>query len=904
MLASSMVVPATAGSPHSAGAEPAKEKPPTHKCDVPGKGAIKARVLDVTSTSKGPVSVGVWDEENVRARTSNANGISLRKRLPKFANMFQAARLALAQSAWYHSRLACKVRTITQGKLYACLMVVALLLALFMPSIWVIAGVNANAGLDVVLTLVMFLFVLELIALTAVDAAYCFSFFFVMDIIGTICMIFDISYMLGSDNTAVQTSKDSGQKQNITLLRALRAAKVGARAGRLSRMLRYVRFLPFISNSSANESTGIASTVSGQLSNLLATRVACLTIILVMVIPQFDIWTFPSADYSLQTWAERISDDLARGKRDQAQAELIHMVEFFDRNAYGPKPYKACIGFESSTSAFDCQEVMVNWNPSGSPPSRMASSLLATTSSFMIAFNLHKPISLEAGLAMATIFFIIFIMVFSGLALSNVVTELAVRPLERMLDTVRQIATTVFRFTAEVAQGSDDDEATDVDNSSEMKLLEKVVQKLAVIADLQTRKNVPTTADMQDEDIGILSMMEGKNIVERTTVHAWRSTLAVTQAQRRHTSSELRIEDFGLTEEQYDSWGVNTVDLNTDQKIAMAFYTILNYPLAGEGFITCAKEEATLQRFITACDVEYPPNPFHNFGHAVDVTHAVSKMMRLIYGQAFLTDLEQFSLLIAAIAHDLSHPGVNNGFLSEIGHELALQYNDRSPLENMHCAKLYMIVAREETNVFSKLTQEQYRQSRKKCIEAILHTDMMGHQAMVKDLQMMLQMNSEIFTTRHDGTPPAVEMEVFSSDERKMLVLDCILHSADVSNPCRTWEVTQAIAHLILEEFFAQGDQEKMRGIPVQFLNDRENLNRPNSQIGFIEFMIAPFFAAQIRLWPKLHELGSNLATNVEHWERLWVQETTPVDEERQKVRTRVERVAQSLEDARLRIPS
>merc|ERR1719469_162854 len=118
-------------------------------------------------------------------------------------------------------------------------------------------------------------------------------------------------------------------------------------------------------------------------------------------------------------------------------------------------------------------------------------------------------------------------------------------------------------------------------------------------------------------------------------------------------------------------------------------------------------------------------------------------MMRLMGADAFFTDLEQFTLLIAGIAHDVGHPGVNNGFLAEVGHELALQYNDRSPLENMHCAKLYTIVANPLMNIFSKLSKDQYREARKNCIEVILHTDMMGHGAMVKDLQMTYQMNQE-----------------------------------------------------------------------------------------------------------------------------------------------------------------
>ena len=58
-----------------------------------------------------------------------------------------------------------------------------------------------------------------------------------------------------------------------------------------------------------------------------------------------------------------------------------------------------------------------------------------------------------------------------------------------------------------------------------------------------------------------------------------------------------------------------------------------------------------------------------------------------------LPQTEQFSLLIAALAHDVAHPGVNNPFLVDTGHELALRYNDKSPLENMHCSRLFSIAA-------------------------------------------------------------------------------------------------------------------------------------------------------------------------------------------------------------------
>merc|ERR1719453_194370 len=152
----------------------------------------------------------------------------------------------------------------------------------------------------------------------------------------------------------------------------------------------------------------------------------------------------------------------------------------------------------------------------------------------------------------------------------------------------------------------------------------------------------------------------------------------------------------------------------------------------------------------------------------------------------------------------------------------------------------------------------------------------------------MYQMNSEAFAASpidpENIEGRQAELEVFCQSDCKVMIMNTLLHSADVSNPCRTWETASAWGYKVIEEFFAQGDEERKLGIPVQFLNDRFKLNKPNSQIGFIEFMIAPFFFAQIKLWPPLAEMGDELVTNLSKWESMWVSEVKPADEERQKV--------------------
>lgn len=835
------------------------------------------------------------------ARISQHQGRPLAKRNP--------LRVALQQSAWYHSSTAQSLRARLVGKYFAVIMVIALLFALFMPDAWIVAGMNSNVAIDVILTIVMILFTIELLALSVVDAAYLCSFFQLMDVIGTVSMMFDISYMLGTDATyAPVMSNQADAHKSTTLLRAARAAKIGARAGRLSRVLRILRFLPFLSGGAEKTRTGMASLISFQLANVLATRVACLTIILVMVIPLFDMWTFPQSDFSLRTWVERISLDLQEERLDALLDELALMETFYTRCNYWP--WMACSGvdiMEDGLSSFRCDSGgngSIFWLGSGARPSRNASSLRVISDNVMVAFNMHTTYQLKSCLNFGAIIFIICIMVFSGLAISSVVADLAVRPLERMLGTVRQIAGTVFKISAEVRQGDVDEEEAHIDGANEMKLLERVVQKLATIADLQGTKNIQATDDMRDEDLGILSMMQGNIVTEEQQRASQSRRASLALPRRRALAPEIRLEDFGVSQEVYESWAFNTLSLSKVQRSALAVFTVSRFHQTGEGFVTTQGDVQVLQRFIQAVEKEYLPVPFHSFAHAVDVAYMTGRLMQLTSSEAFLTDLEQFIMLIAACAHDLGHPGVNNGFLCEVGHELALQYNDRSPLENMHCSKLYAITSNPLANVFAKLSKEQYKETRKICIEIILHTDMMVHGAMVKDLQMMYQMNQEIFNAKPDGqlllggVTNLAEVAVFAQADAKMLIMEVLLHSADVSNPCRAWETSHAWAMVCLEEFFAQGDQEKTLGIPVQFLNDRDKLNKPSSQIGFIEFMIAPFFFAQIRLWPGLKNLAENLSSNLAAWADLWDQEVNPSEEEKLKVQLRVLKVNENLVDA------
>merc|ERR1719163_582964 len=165
--------------------------------------------------------------------------------------------------------------------------------------------------------------------------------------------------------------------------------------------------------------------------------------------------------------------------------------------------------------------------------------------------------------------------------------------------------------------------------------------------------------------------------------------------------------------------------------------------------------------------------------------------MNLMEARLLFSMLEQFSMLIAALAHDVGHPGLNNPFLTEVQHELAVRYNDRSPLENMHCCKLFEIFANmPNCQLFSNLQSEQYREARKLIIEVILHTDIIQHAVMVKELELLYEMNSKVFEGNVGTQITEREIEVLS--ENRKLVAKVVIHAADISNQCKPWVICQA----------------------------------------------------------------------------------------------------------------
>ena len=275
-----------------------------------------------------------------------------------------------------------------------------------------------------------------------------------------------------------------------------------------------------------------------------------------------------------------------------------------------------------------------------------------------------------------------------------------------------------------------------------------------------------------------------------------------------------------------------------------------------------------LDPFLTKLSNQYIPSTlYHNSMHGADVTQSVSLFFLNSNAEQICQSLvlDILGILIASMGHDLGHPGYTNPFHINSSSELALTYNDFSCLENFHASSLFKIIKNPKTDIFEKLSVQNYKTIRKRMIGNILATDMANHGKIMTVIKSKISINSienkkkfEILTGNEN-----------TKFEEQQSLFDFFIHSADLSHNTKLFNISLKWVELLSEEFWLQGDKEKAMKLPVSFLCDRESYNIPKSQIGFIKGFIIPTFECLVNAFPTLKYTLDNAKINLNKWQRL-----------------------------------
>ena len=285
-----------------------------------------------------------------------------------------------------------------------------------------------------------------------------------------------------------------------------------------------------------------------------------------------------------------------------------------------------------------------------------------------------------------------------------------------------------------------------------------------------------------------------------------------------------------------------------------------------------------LESFLISIENQYLISTlYHNSLHGADITQTICIFFNYSNAEelAHTVALDLLSIIIAGLGHDLGHPGLTNNFQINALTDMAITYNDSSCLENFHLAKLFKTLRKDETNIFSKLTVQDFKKIRKKMISEILATDMAIHGKIISNIRAKIPENF-LQENNNDNSNKNKKFELITdinneetTYEEKQALLDYFIHAADLGHNTKKFNISLKWVELLSNEFWLQGDKEKNLNLNISFLCDRDNTDVPKGQVGFIGGFIIPTFQYLVVMFPSLNFTIENSKNNINEWQKL-----------------------------------
>ncbi|CAE8640646.1 unnamed protein product, partial [Polarella glacialis] len=222
-----------------------------------------------------------------------------------------------------------------------------------------------------------------------------------------------------------------------------------------------------------------------------------------------------------------------------------------------------------------------------------------------------------------------------------------------------------------------------------------------------------------------------------------------------------------------------------------------------------------LNRFIAEIEDMYrADNSYHNVFHAADCMMTMEWFLQAPGVAQQVHTIDHLMVMIACAIHDVGHDGRSNLFHTKTMSPIAVMYNDKSVLENMHVSNSFEAMQKDpHLNWFGMLPKaftcsedanapavNLQNHMRRGLIDLVLGTDMAKHADHQRYMNTLAEEAAETDGATLGGT---------------MHLLECLVHAADISNPCKPRPIMLQWTNRVVQEFWAQGDEEMRLGVEV-----------------------------------------------------------------------------------------
>ncbi|XP_074038739.1 probable 3',5'-cyclic phosphodiesterase pde-5 isoform X2 [Leptinotarsa decemlineata] len=294
-----------------------------------------------------------------------------------------------------------------------------------------------------------------------------------------------------------------------------------------------------------------------------------------------------------------------------------------------------------------------------------------------------------------------------------------------------------------------------------------------------------------------------------------------------------------------DDYYFNPFELKDFDKARHAMY-MFNDLFGCNGF-----DQNCLLRFILTVRKNYRRVPYHNWTHGFSVANSMFCILKHSRG-AFERN-ESLALFIGALCHDLDHRGKNNKFMLDTESPLAAIYST-STMEHHHFNQTVTILQQEGHNIFSRLTNKDYKQILGLLKHCILATDLAA------------------FFPNKSKLASIVKASEFSWNnlEHRRLLQAIAMTGSDLSASAKPWKIQKETVKVIFEEFYDQGDAERAAGRnPIPMMDRNRPEEQPASQVGFLTGICIPCYDLLYTLIPETKALLEMCKQNLEKWKKI-----------------------------------
>mmetsp|Transcript_5930 Transcript_5930/g.8980 ORF Transcript_5930/g.8980 Transcript_5930/m.8980 type:complete len:345 (+) Transcript_5930:760-1794(+) len=274
----------------------------------------------------------------------------------------------------------------------------------------------------------------------------------------------------------------------------------------------------------------------------------------------------------------------------------------------------------------------------------------------------------------------------------------------------------------------------------------------------------------------------------------------------------------------------------------------------GTFFSKFSIKPAKLKRFVETVVDHYKDNPYHCTSHILDVTQTLHVLLKSGLDK-WLNDLQRLGLIVAGFVHDLEHDGLSNIYHVKTFSARALAHNDVSPQENHHLVTAFSLMKKRDLGIFNELDPPSFSVVRGVIVRSVLFSDMSQHFKLLENFKTLTDEKGE-------------DRSAYESKDIE-LVCSLALHAADISNPAKSFELAKRWTQRVMTEFMNQGDKERERKFTISPMCDRFQPAVPDSQCGFIKYVVRPTFVFLNKLIPELEAPIKHLDHNITVWEGL-----------------------------------